>query len=121
MKKVIIGLASLVILSFIVILFINAQNNSQEVKKAGTEISAKCGKCPTASACTKTGETRTATCDPAKCKEASCDKSKSKEGKCDQTAGQMKCCAAKGETKTSDATSASCGTPCPMKSTEKTR
>jgi hypothetical protein len=121
MKKVIIGLSGLVILLFVVILFINAQNNSQEVKKTGTEISAKCGKCPSASTCIKTGDTKTAKCDPAKCKEAGCDKAKSKEGKCDQTAGKMNCCAAKGETKTSDATSASCATSCPMKSTEKTK
>jgi hypothetical protein len=121
MKKIIIGLSALVILSFVVILVINAQNNSQEVKKAATEVSAKCAKCPTASACTKTGETKTTKSDPAKCKDAGCNKSKSADAKCDQTAGKMKCCAAKSETTTSDATSASCSTSCPMKSTEKTK
>lgn len=121
MKKAIIGLSGLVILSFVVILFINAQNNSQEVKKTKTEISACCAKSASAKECTKTAETKAVVCDPAKCKEAGCDMSKCKEAKCDPKTCSKNSSAIKCEAKTSDATSSSCSSSCPMKSTEKTK
>ena len=88
MKKVILGLAGVVIMAFVVILFVNAQNAPQEVKKPAKEAAMDCGKCPsaTATACApKSGAMATADakCDPAKCKELGCDPAKCKEGKCD--------------------------------------
>lgn len=121
MKKVIIGLSGLVVLVFVVVLFVNAQNGSPEVKKAASEVSANCAKCPTAATCTKMTETKsataTATCDPAKCKEANCDMTKCKEGKCDPATCKMNCAAKSGEMATG--APASCEATCPMKSTVK--
>jgi hypothetical protein len=102
MKKVIIGLSSVVILAFAVVLFVNAQNAPQEVKKAAatTEVSKDCAKCPSAATCTKVSgpnatapEAKAATkaCDPAKCKAAGCDMTKCKEGKCDPATCKTKC------------------------------
>jgi hypothetical protein len=100
MKKAIIGLSGLVILAFVIILFTNAQTGTQEVKKAATEVSKDCSKCPTASTCTKASgpnvtETKAVTattCDPAKCKEA----------KCDPATCKVVCASAKGDTKACD-------------------
>ena len=88
MKKIILGLSGLLALSLIVVLFINAQNSTQDVKKPATETSMTCGACPSASAaaCAAKVENKTTeakTCDPAKCKEMGCDPAKCKEGKCD--------------------------------------
>jgi hypothetical protein len=104
MKKVIIGLSGLVILAFAIILFTNAQSSKQEVKKATTEVSKDCAKCPTASACTKMTETKGATgsCDMAKCKDAKCDMTKCKEGKCDPATCKTKCAEAKDDMKNCD-------------------
>jgi hypothetical protein len=110
MKKAIIGLSGLVILAFVIILFTNAQTGTQEVKKAATEVSKDCSKCPTASTCTKASgpnvtETKAVTattCDPAKCKEAKCDMTKCKEGKCDPATCKVVCASAKGDTKACD-------------------
>lgn len=119
MKKAIIGLSGLVILVFAVILFVNAQNSSREVKKTATEVSMNCAKCPSASACTIMGETKTSACDTAKCKQGKCDMAKCKEGKCDPATYKMKCAEAKGEMKNCDP--AKCKAACAMKSTEKTK
>ena len=45
MKKTIIGISVLVILSFIVLLFVNAQNTLQNAKKTATEVSVNCANC----------------------------------------------------------------------------
>jgi hypothetical protein len=106
MKKVLIGISGIIMLALVVVLFVNAKNSPQEVKKAATEQKASdCSKCPgaTAAACGTTAEVKkaeTKTCDPAKCKEAGCDPAKCKEGKCDpatckancKSAGDMKNC-----------------------------
>ena len=123
MKKVIIGLSGLVILAFAVILFVNAQSGPQEVKKAATEVSADCAKCPTAATCTKMTETNgpatsasattTTTCDPAKCKEAKCDMTKCKEGKCDPATCKANCTALTTGMKNCDPAK------CPMKAAAK--
>jgi hypothetical protein len=97
MKKVILGLSGFVILVFVVVLFTNAQNSQQEVKKAGTEMSKDCGKCPSASACGKMAETKT--CDPAKCKELGYDPAKCKEGKSNPANCKAISAKAVGETK----------------------
>jgi hypothetical protein len=88
MKKVILGLAGIVMLALVLVLFVNAQSTPQEVKKPAKEAAMDCGKCPSAASatCVPKTETMTATaakCDPAKCKELGCDPAKCKEGKCD--------------------------------------
>lgn len=116
MKKVIIGLSGLAVLAFVVILFVNAQNGTPESKKASTEISKDCAKCPSAATCTSMTEakastaTATVACDPAKCKAANCDMTKCKEGKCDPATCKVNCADAKGDMKNCDPAK------CPMKS-----
>lgn len=88
MKKVIFGLSGLVIIALLVILVTAAQNAPKEPKKAATEMSKDCSKCPSASVC-----------DPAKCKEMGCDPAKCKEGKCDPATCKANCPKAKGEAK----------------------
>jgi hypothetical protein len=87
MKKIIIGLSGILVAAFVIIMVANAQSSTQEVKKTTTtEMSAACGKCPSAATCTKmsaAGTTEVKACDPAKCKAAGCDPAKCKEGKCD--------------------------------------
>lgn len=86
MKKIIIGLSGILVAAFVVIMFTNAQNNPQKIKKAVTEMSEDCAKCPSASACATMSDIKTTEvtkCDPAKCKEMGCDPAKCKEGKCD--------------------------------------
>ncbi len=66
MKKVILGLAGVVIMAFVVVLFVNAQNAPQEVKKpaAAKESTMDCGKCPsatTSAACGTAPEAKDAT------------------------------------------------------------
>jgi hypothetical protein len=117
MKKIIIGLSGLVVLAFAVVLFTNAQASKQEVKKAATEVSKDCGKCPSASTCPEAAKTKVAgpnageakiegskagACDMAKCKAAGCDMTKCKEGKCDPATCKAKCAEAKSEMKGCD-------------------
>jgi len=83
MKKVILGISALVILSFVVITAVNAQNDQKKEKKAKTEAVKDCSKCPSAASCeVAAGESPVpgsqakkcpANCDPAKCKEGKCD------------------------------------------------
>jgi hypothetical protein len=113
MKKVIIGVSGLVILAFVVILFTNAQSSTQEVKKATTEVSKDCAKCPSAATCTKMTETKAAACDMTKCKDAKCDMTKCKEGKCDPATCKTNCKDAKGDMKNCDPAK------CPMKAAAK--
>jgi hypothetical protein len=113
MKKVIIGLSGLVILALVVILFTNERTGTKEVKKAATEVSKDCAKCPSASTCTKMTETKAAACDMTKCKEGKCDMTKCKEGKCDLATCKTNCAKANGEMKNCDPAK------CPMKSTVK--
>jgi hypothetical protein len=105
MKKIIIGLSGLLIVAFFVIKVANAQGTTQEVKKDATEKKMDCGKCPSAAACAKMGDTKTAdakVCDPAKCKEMGCDPAKCKEGKCDPAKCKASCADSKSEMKNCD-------------------
>jgi hypothetical protein len=102
MKKIVIGLAGLLIVVFVVIKIANAQNSSQEVTKATTETKMDCGKCPSTTACAKMAGAKSSevkACDPAKCKEMGCDPAKCKKGKCDPEKCLANCANAKGETK----------------------
>jgi hypothetical protein len=105
MKKIIIGLTGIVLVAFVVVMMVNAQEKPKEAKKAATEVSKDCGKCPSAAACAKMGEAKTAeakTCDPAKCKEMGCDPAKCKEGKCDPATCKATCTGATGDAKACD-------------------
>ena len=61
MKKALLGIAGVLILAFVVVLFVNASNDPKEEKKAVTtkESSMDCGKCETATsgACASKTET----------------------------------------------------------------
>ena len=98
MRKIIIGLSGIILMVLVVIFFTNAKSSHQEGKKAATEMTRDCGKCPSASACTKSANSK---CDPAKCKEKGCDPAKCKEGKCEHAASKSACCGM-GETKKCD-------------------
>jgi hypothetical protein len=105
MKKVLIGISGLAILAFIALLFVNAQNAPQEVKKAVYETAADCAKCPSASGCSMMAAVKKAevkTCDPAKCKEMGCDPAKCKEGKCNPATCKANCTTASGGMKNCD-------------------
>ena len=105
MRKIIIGLSGLLIVAFVVIKVANAQNATQEVKKAATEAKMDCGKCPSSAACATTSDSKTTeakTCDPAKCREMGCDPAKCKEGKCDPAKCKANCANAKDEMKNCD-------------------
>ena len=108
MKKVIIGLSSLIILSFVVLLFVNAGVSPQEVKKASMETCAAGKACHPSSACTMSGD-KTA-CDKAKCKEMGCDEAKCKSGKCDPATCKTACT----ETKKETTAATGCTKTCPM-------
>ncbi len=83
MKKVIIGISALVILSFVVISAVSAQNDQKKEKKARTEAVKDCSKCPSAATCEMAAgegpvpgsgaKHASVNCDPAKCKEGKCD------------------------------------------------
>ena len=106
MKKILFGLSGIIIAAFVVILVANAQKSPQEEKKAATEISKHCAKCPSASACEKIAEAKV--CDPAKCKELGCDPAKCKEGKCDPATCKIACASANGEMKKCDQAKRKC-------------
>ena len=61
MKKVLLGIAGIIILAFVVVLFVNASNDPKEDKKAvvTNESSMDCGKCAssTSAACASKAET----------------------------------------------------------------
>jgi hypothetical protein len=102
MKKLIISISGLMVLAFVVVLFVNAGTSTEDKKKASTEVSVNCGKCPSAPACAKMCQ-GPASCDPAKCKEAKCDPATCKlnceASKCPKQANKP----------------ASCPSVCPMK------
>jgi len=89
MKKIILSLSGIVLIAFVITMITNAQNAPQEVKKAATEVSKDCSKCPSAATCEKMKEGKA--CDMAKCKEAGCDPAKCKEGKCDPAKCKASC------------------------------
>ena len=80
MKKLIIGIGSLLILVFVIALYANAAEVTKDKKKSKAEakkveVGAPCqAKCDPASCC------KMVNCDPAKCKEMGCTM---KNGKCD--------------------------------------
>ena len=90
MKKIILVLSGMIVAAFVVVMVANAQDGTQDKKKATTEVSKGCGKCPMANSKAKK-------CDPAKCKEMGCNPAKCKEGKCNCANSKGSC--SKGEGK----------------------
>jgi hypothetical protein len=80
MKKTIIGLSSVVLLSLAVLLFINARVSPCETEKLATEICAPNSSCTQSATCVMDEK---AACDPAKCEQIGCDKTTCQAGKCD--------------------------------------
>lgn len=101
MKKFLISVAGVIILVFVVILFVNARESTQKVKKAQTEVQkdATNGPCMIQSNhCTVTksksynpANCKGKNCDPEKCKNANCDHANSKEN-CEKVASETKSC-----------------------------
>lgn len=107
MKKVLIGLSCLVLLTLTVILFTNARTGIQDVKKSTTEVSKDCTKGPSSATCTKMTGTKTGCCDMTKCK----------AGKWDPAACKINCTVSKCCMKNCDP--AKCVAGCAMKTTTK--
>jgi hypothetical protein len=102
MKKLLIGFAGVIMLVFVVILFVNARESTQEVKKAQTEAKkdATNGSCMMQSNhCTGT---KAQSCNPANCKGTNCDPEKCKNANCDHTNYKGNCEKAGTETKSCD-------------------
>ena len=84
MKKVIIGLSGIVLVAFIVVMVANASTGDpKDAKKATTEVSKDCGKCPSAAACADKADAKTAEAKPC------CDAAK--KAACAGTAEAKKC------------------------------
>ena len=84
MKKTIIGLSGLIVLTFFVIFALNAQNNNKEVRKSGTEVSQNIAQTVSPGSCCNISGSKTSACKSAKCSAMKCDASKCKAGRCDQ-------------------------------------
>jgi hypothetical protein len=90
MKKIIIGFSGLIVLTFLIIFAVNAQNNDKEVRKAKSEVSKDCSQYPSTATCIGHSSSKTAACDPAKCAEMKCDPAKCKTN-CMNASSEMKC------------------------------
>lgn len=59
MRKIIIGLSGIVLVAFVVVLVANASTGDpKDTKKATTEVSKDCSKCPSAAACSEKAEAK---------------------------------------------------------------
>ena len=86
MKKLLITIGSLLIMTFVVVLFVNATESKKDTKKAKTEVKKTEAVVPCSATCTHSTGNITSTCDPEKCKEMNCDPATCtghKDGKCD--------------------------------------
>ena len=84
MKKTIIGLSGLVVLTFVVILTVSAKNNDQQCKTTNTELSQAVSYCTSTDKCCGMADSKISACDPSKCSTMKCDPATCKGGKCDQ-------------------------------------
>lgn len=83
MKKVIIGLSGLVVLTFLIIITVNAQSNVQKSRKSNTELSRNISPCPSSATCQRLSGSKIAKCDSSKCSAMNCNQMKCKEGRCE--------------------------------------
>lgn len=93
MKKVIIGLSSLIVLTFVIIFAINAQDNNQQGK---SEVSQGITCCTSMDKCcgpsdSKISNCSTMKCDPANCKAGKCDPATCKGNNCDPATCKTNC------------------------------
>lgn len=84
MKKTIIGLSGLIVMTFFVIFAVNAQNIDKEVRKSAPEVSQNIAQTVSPVSCCNISGSKSSGCNSVKCSEMKCDASKCKEGKCDQ-------------------------------------
>jgi len=112
MKKLLIGIGSVLILAFVTVLFVNATDLTKDSKKAKTEVKkVEAGVlCP--AKCDPATCHKTVPCDPEKCKELNCVH---KDGKCDPTT-----CAAHKEGELKEVQPCMKATTCPGKCHSKT-
>lgn len=114
MKKLLISIGSLLIMTFVIVLFVNASDSKKDPKKAKTEVKKVDASTPCSATCGQSTGEKAATCDPAKCKEMNCDH---KDGKCDPaTCTANKDCAKKEAMVCKPATA--CPATCPSKAAE---
>lgn len=95
MKRIIIGLSGIILVAFIVVLVANASTGEpKETKKAATEMTKDCSKCPSAASCAEKTATCAKTADAKPCAAASkaCCAGSTDAKKCDEP---KPCCAAK--------------------------
>ena len=83
MKKVIIGLSGLIVLTFFIIFAVDAQNNNKEVSKANTEISKDFSQCSSVATCPGFSSSKSAACNSSKCSAMNCGAAKCNGCKCD--------------------------------------
>jgi hypothetical protein len=86
MKKVLVSVGSILIMAFLVVLFVNANDSVKDPKKAKAEGKKTETAMPCSSACSQSPENKTATCNLEKCKELNCSP---ESGKCDPTTCQL--------------------------------
>jgi hypothetical protein len=90
MKRVLLGIAGVVMLVLVVVLFVNARESTREVKKTQTELKVSASG-PCMMKCTQNTGTKAQPCDPANCKRTNCDPSTCK-GKCEKASVAVKSC-----------------------------
>ncbi|MDF1575877.1 MAG: hypothetical protein P1P86_11880 [Bacteroidales bacterium] len=113
MKKLLISIGSILIMTFVVILFVNAAESKKDPKKAKSETTKTEVTAPCPATCNHSTGEKPTTCDPASCpdhKDGACDPATCmahKDGNCDPAA----CAAHKEEAST---VGPACGgtTPC---------
>lgn len=96
MKKIFLGLTGLIVLVFVVVLTVSAQDKTvaQDEDQVQTEVVAKTGHCGSSASCTGHTQTHKAECDETctgECDHENCDENCT--GKCDHKAGSTECTA----------------------------
>ena len=113
MKKAIIGLSGLIVLTFFIIIAVNAQNNDQQNMKLNSGTTQDISQTLSPGLCCSLSGSKTTACNSTNCSVVKCDASKCKEGKCDPATCKTKCAEAKGDMKNCDMSK------CPMKAAVK--
>ena len=85
MKKLLISIGSILIITSLVVLFINATESKKDTTKANTEVTKSEAAVPCPAACNLSTGVKTATCNPEKCKEVNCYN----DGTCDPATCSM--------------------------------
>ena len=85
MKKTIAGIAGVIVLAFVIILFVNAGENTPPGKKVQTEVNGGMADKPCMMQCNHSTANKIQKCDPANCKGTMCDTISCKGKVCDPT------------------------------------